>query len=214
MTLAEKYNEAMNRIELSDEARARILGGVWEELNKPARSKIVQFSQWKRWASIAACAVVVLFTAVTLNPRNTLSPDGSLDQQGGVQIASPIWDYDSIDAAAQAVGFTLTAPESVEGYGEKSVQVIDGGMIQIIFSNGSENRLFIRKQAGTADISGDYNSYAEVKTESVDGCDVTFKGNNGAVSTAIWTNGGYSYAVMSDAPMNADAMAAIIAQIR
>lgn len=173
----------------------------------------MQFPQWKRWAAAAACVAVVLLAAVTLNPRSTVTPDGPLDQQGGVQVVSPIVDYDSLDDAARAVGFSLTAPESVEGYGEKSVQVIDGGMIQIIFSDG-ENRLFIRKQAGGEDISGDFNSYAEVKTVSVDGCDVTFKGNGGTVSTAIWTDGGCSYAVISDVPMSADTMTAIIAQVK
>ncbi len=39
-------------------------------------------------------------------------------------------------------------------------------------------------------------------------------GGGSAAGTAIWTDGGYSCAVMSDVPMSADAMAALIAQVR
>jgi len=69
------------------------------------------------------------------------------------------------------------------------------------------------EEAGSADISDDYNEYAEVGTIAVGEYEVTLKGDAGAVSTAIWTSGGYSYAVMSDVPMGADAMTALVAQI-
>ena len=212
MTLAEKYNEAMNKIELSAEARARILGNLRNtEADAPKRGKVVQFPQWKRWAALAACAAVVLLAAVALNPRGNIDPVG---QQGSVQIANPLVDYATLADAAKAAGFELTAPETVEGYsGDKTIQVVDGSMIQIIYSDNSENRLFVRKQAGDADISGDYNDYAEIKAVTVNGCDVTLRGSDGKVSTAIWTSGGYSYAVSADVPMTADAMTALIAQV-
>lgn len=175
---------------------------------------MIAFPQWKRWAALAACAAVVLLAAVTLNPREPATPDGPLDQQGAVQIANPFADYASLDDAARAAGFELIAPETVEGWdGEKLVQVMSGSMIQLVFRDSSENRLYIRKEAGSGDVSGDCNSYTEVKTVAVDGRSVTLKGDAGAVSTAVWRSGGYSYAVMSDVPMGADAMTALVAQI-
>lgn len=212
--MAEKYNETMNRVELSAEARERILGNIRKmELSEPKRGKVIAFPQWKRWAALAACAAVVLLAAVTLNPREPATPDGPLDQQGTVQIANPIVDHESLEDAARAVGFTLDAPESVEGYDDKDIQVVGGSMIQLVFRDSSENRLYIRKEAGSGDVSGDCNSYTEVKTVAVDGRSVTLKGDAGAVSTAVWRSGGYSYAVMSDVPMGADAMTALVAQI-
>ena len=207
--MAEKYNEAMNKIELSDEARARILGNIQNiEVVDPKRNKVIQFPQWKRWAAMAACAAVVL---LALSPRGNIDP---VEQQGGVQIANPFVDYATLDAAAQVAGFELTAPEDVEGYsGEKSIQAADSSMIQIIYTDDSGNRLFIRKQAGSEDISGDYNEYPEVKTVAVNGCDVTLKGSGGTVCTAIWTNGGYSYAVSADMPLSTEAMTALVAQV-
>ena len=131
-----------------------------------------------------------------------------------VQIPNPFVDYETLNAAAQAAGFELTAPDTVDGWsGEKVIQVMSNSMLQIIFHNADDNRLFVRKEAGDADISGDYNVYAEENTVTVGEYSVTLKGNDGKVSTAIWTSNGYSYAVVSDAPMAVDAMTALIAQV-
>ena len=149
---------------------------------------------------------------------------GSLCEYGGeetdiggesVQIANPFVDYETLADAARAAGFELTAPETVEGWsGEKTVQVMDGCMIQVIYHDGDDNRLFVRKEAGSDDIGGDNNLYGEENAVSVNGCNVTFKGDAGTVSTAIWTNGGYAYAVSADLPMTPEAMTALVAQIR
>lgn len=137
------------------------------------------------------------------------------DAAGGenVQIANPFVDYETLDAAAQAAGFALTAPETVEGYSDKLIQVMSNSMIQIIFFDGDDNRLFIRKEAGDADISGDYNNYNDVSTITVGEYTVTIRGNDGMVSTAIWANDGYSYAVSADVPMSPDAMTALVAAV-
>ena len=137
------------------------------------------------------------------------------DAIGGenVQIANPFVDYETLDAAAQAAGFVLTAPETVEGYSDKLIQVMSNSMVQIIFLDSDDNRLFVRKEAGDADISGDYNNYNEVSTVTVGVYSVTLKGDNGTVSTAIWTNDGYSYAVSADVPMTVEAMTALVALV-
>lgn len=132
---------------------------------------------------------------------------------GAVQIANPFVDYETLDDAAHAAGFALVAPETVEGYSDKLIQVMSNRMIQVIFLDNDDNRLFVRKEAGDADISGDYNVYDEVSTVSVGEYTVTLKGNDGAVSTAIWTSGGYAYAVSADVPMSVDDMTALIAGI-
>ena len=119
----------------------------------------------------------------------------------------------ALDAAAQAAGFALTAPETVEGYSDKLIQVMSNSMIQIIFLDGDDNRLFVRKEAGDADISGDYNNYAEENIVTVGEYSVTLKGNNGTVSTAIWMNNSYAYAVSADVPMTVEAMTALVAQV-
>ena len=211
MTLAEKYNEAMNKIELSAEARARILGNIQKmDLDEHERNKVVQFPQWKRWAAMAACAAVVLLAAVALNPRTNIEPN---EQQGGVQIANGIVEHTTVQELSDSLGFPM--PELTDlpfSVTETTYENYWGDLGQITYS-GAEQRVTLRMQPGSEDVSGDYNTYAEVKTVTISGCDVTFKGNGGTVSTAIWTNSGYSYAVSADMPMSVDAMAALIAQV-
>ena len=129
-----------------------------------------------------------------------------------MQIPNPFVDYDSLEAAAKAAGFELKAPSSVEGFSEKVIQVCNGEMIQVIFLNG-DDRLFIRKAEGSDDISGDYNEYSDNGTVTVDGNSVTLRGDDGKVSTAVWTSGKYTYSVSFDTPVTEETMIALIGQI-
>ena len=76
----------------------------------------------------------------------------------------------------------------------------------MIFSDGGDDdsNLYFRKGLGTQDISGDYNTYKTVEEQTIGDKTVTCKENDGLVYTAIWNDGTYSYAVMSNAGMNAD----------
>lgn len=127
-------------------------------------------------------------------------------------IGNPFVDYASLEEAEQAAGFALSAPDHVEGYSDVLYQVMDGKMLQLIFLNG-DSGLYLRKEAGDEDISGDYTEYSEVQTVSVGDRQVTFKGDNGTVNTAIWTADGFAYSVMADEPMSAASMTALVEQV-
>ena len=90
---------------------------------------------------------------------------------------------------------------------------MNGEMIQVIYLNGDE-RLFVRKAAGSDDISGDYNVYSESQTVQIGDYTVTMEGENGEISLAKWSFGGYTYAVMPDVPMKAAAMTELISQVK
>ncbi len=151
-------------------------------------------------------AVLCALTALSLGACGTKA------ETHAMQIANPFADYASLAEAVKDAGFPLSAPERIEGYDAPLVQLMSGKMLQLIFRSGTD-RIMIRKAAGGEDISGDYDSYAETKTAYVNGADVTLKGADGMVSTAIWCANGYSYAVMSDVPMAADIMTDLIAEI-
>ncbi|MBE7005156.1 MAG: hypothetical protein E7425_12940 [Ruminococcaceae bacterium] len=209
--MAEKYNKAMNKIELSAEARERILGNIQGmELDAPRRGRVTQFPQWKRWTALAACAAVVLLAAVSLNPRTELDPSGV---QGSVQIANGIVEYADAQELSDSLGFAM--PELAElpfPVTETAYENYWGNLGQISYV-GAAQRITVRMQPGGEDVSGDYNAYAEISTVAVNGRDVTLKGNNGAVSTAIWTSNGYSYAISADTAISAEAMTKLVAQI-
>lgn len=159
-------------------------------------------------------ALVYVYADLDGNAEITETVDFASETGGEtVQIPNPFADYATLEEAEKAAGFSLTAPETVDGYSERLIQVMSGSMIQIIFRDAEENRLFIRKEAGSEDISGDYNNYSEINTISVDGCEVTMKGENGLVSVAIWTDGAYTYAVTADKPMTQDVMTSLVSAV-
>ncbi len=49
------------------------------------------------------------------------------------QIPNPWESYDTADAAANAAGFTLTAPEAISGSSAKTYQVMNSGDGEVIF---------------------------------------------------------------------------------
>ena len=130
-----------------------------------------------------------------------------------VQIPSPFTDHATLAQAAQAVGFELTVPEKVGGSPRRDIETMSGNMIQVFYGNG-ENQVCIRKEAGSGDISGDYNRYAETKTADVNGSSVTMRGEGGLVMVAIWESRGYTYAVTARAGMRAADMTALIRSVK
>lgn len=154
-------------------------------------------------------------------------PDASLDTpaqeqtvSGSTQIPNPWESYDTADAAANAAGFTLTAPEAISGSSAKTYQVMNSGdgevIFAILFETGAdgERAAYIRKAPGTDDISGDYNDYAETETLDVNSRSVTMKGNDGLVNLALWTDGGYSYALNVSEGLSRSDIAALVAEIQ
>ena len=140
----------------------------------------------------------------------TVPHDDSAVLGEDVQIPNPWQECASLEEAGKLAGFSFTAPEAVEGFSEKYIAAIENDIAEVIFSNGDDDStaLYFRKGVGSDDISGDYNTYETVEEQTIGDRTVTCKGRDGLVYTAIWTDGSYSYAVMSNAGMNAEQLAA------
>lgn len=115
-------------------------------------------------------------------------------------IANPFIECKSMDEAAKAAGFDMTAPDSIEDYEEKTVQVMEGdstnsAMIEVIYSDGKDNEICVRKAKGNDSISGDYEEYAQKKLVDVGDVKVTMKGTKNFVNVAEWTEDGYTYSI-------------------
>ena len=160
----------------------------------------------KRFLTLILCGVCALSLAACggAKPAPAEAP--------GAQIANPSVDYADLAGAAADAGFTIAAPVSIDGYDGPHIQLMSGKMLQLIFTAG-DDRLILRKQAGSEDISGDYNSYPVTKTAKINGSSVTLKGADGKFSTAVWCANGYSYAVVSDVPLPSDILTDLIAEI-
>ena len=165
----------------------------------------------KKLVCVLLCALA-LFILPACGEQASGEETGS-DNGGGIaMIANPFVDYPTLDETAAAAGFGLKVPDTVEGYTEKHISVMSGIMLQVIYKNG-DDRLFVRKEKGSDDISGDYNVYTDVTSVAVGGRTVTVKGKDGLYSTAVWTDSGFSYAVMADTPMTLEKITSLISSV-
>ena len=116
------------------------------------------------------------------------------EESGMTGMANPFITVDTIADAEAGAGFSFLAPEEIEGYTISHISYIKDSMIEVIY--GNDNEIRVRKYSGQDDISGDYNTYARTEESIIDGLNVTLKLND-KVHTMIWTDGDYSYAVLS-----------------
>lgn len=135
-----------------------------------------------------------------------LTPAGTTDK---TQIPNPLVGYETVAEAQAAAGCVFTMPELPAGYAQESVSVISGAVVQVVFTDGSGIITF-RAAAGDEDISGDYTVYSDVYTAQAAGIQVTMKGNGGAISAALWQDGGRTCSLhLSQAMAEADVAAMI-----
>lgn len=168
-----------------------------------------------------AAALLLSFAACAQNVKPAVQPEPAQQEEtmlDNQQIPNPWTDCASEEEAAQLAGFDLTAPDAISGAGEKSYRVMtaeDAETIsEIDYASGEDRAAHVRKAAGAEDISGDYNVYEEEQTVEAGSVSVTLKGNDGLVYLAVWTDGGYSYALNVTAGLSQSEMTALVSEIR
>ena len=125
------------------------------------------------------------------------------DEEGenAIQIENPFIQCGTLDEAQKIAGFSIDVGAIAEMYSEAVtetvIRAVEGEMIEVLYFSGGEELFRVRKGAGTEDISGDYTAYDEEEHMLKDGADVTLLGNDGGFSTAKWTDGKFTYAVLS-----------------
>jgi hypothetical protein len=161
------------------------------EKNK-SKKKIINLSFFLKYATIAACLVLVVGTSFIfkLNQKNDIE---------SAAVASPYQEVNSLQEASEIAGFDIKVPDSVGEYTNLLVNVIDGNVIEVRYlsSDRQKTGFYIRKSRGTDDISGDSNVYSLNITESIAGKDVNLRGNKENWSVATWTEDGFSYALVA-----------------
>ena len=194
----------------------------------------------KKLITLTLCIVMTLAMAAcgTYNAPKELGGDpaawGPTDNKD-VEIPDPFKEYETLSEAAKAAGFEFSVPDTIPGYENRQFRAIRQQLIEVIYFNEDElskvsddeldnvnweemnftsNALFIRKAAGSDDISGDFSEYAENNTISVNDAEVTTKGNDGTVNVAIWTNNGYTFAITAKHSMSSEQISELIKSIQ
>lgn len=184
-----KYEEIMDRVEVTPEMRQRVLSNL-EQARKPKRPALRQLM------SLAACLAIVLCCWYAWKPRQQTQVENP-----GAQGASQIENVASLEALSQKTGVPMKELTGLPFDVEATQYVSYWEELAEIQYFGQTDSLCYRKSHGTEDNSGEYNVYSQVKTLDVSGCAVTLKGGAEGYSLAAWTDGTYAYSISASKPL-------------
>lgn len=148
--------------------------------------------------SLTACGAKTADTGNLKDTGNSIEYINTITNENAVEIPSSMMEYATLQEAEAELGFEVKVPTKLlENYTEETIYTIGDTMAGIIYSNASSQMTY-RQAKGDEDISGDHNEYSEISTRTINGLDVTFKGNNDKVNVAIWTDGEDTFAISID----------------
>ena len=186
-----KYNEVMERVAVSEETKSRILNEVLSENNK--KTKVVRFSNVKRYIALAACFALVLIGVLAVTVVNRPP------QPGGVQTGAPAVEYQSAKELSKASGVKIKDLQNLPFEPTETVYLdYQNGLAEICYSDETQS-LYYRVSKGSGDNSGDFNEYDQAETRKTGGVTLTLKGSGGLIYCALYEKGGRSYSVVSTA---------------
>ena len=142
----------------------------------------------------------------------------------GVVMPSPVHVFTTVEAASEYIGFRPQMPKLLPvGFNIQSVITLEKDILQVVYvyKPGAEpyyNQaggayIIYRSSKLPGDISGDHKIHKVIKTESVDGTKVTFKGSDKMVYLASWINDGQNHSLDFYRPVTRDVAKAIIRNI-
>ena len=201
-----KYDEVMEKLEVTPEMRARILQNVETQMAKPRKKP----NRLRRFAALAACLAILLVGAAAL-PKLISSP---APEESETTIANGMVEVASKEELSEAVGFPVKSAQSLP-FLPQSIYYTSywGEMAQIDYANGGSMACF-RQSLGEEDNSGDWSEYPAQKSLTVNGCAVTLKGEADSYTLAIWRDGTYSYSLSLSAGQPASVWAELIEGVR
>lgn len=203
------YRELMEQVNLTPEAHERILTNVQQADLSPQPEKVVPFPRrrqtWRRWASLAACLVVVVAVLVAV-PQLQAEPNETTPPQ---LTGTPFHQVDTLAALSDAVGFPVTEVSKLPfDPVSTTYTAYDEGLAEITYTGSGGQTATYRQSLGTADNSGDDTLYED--TQVVPENNATLKGQNQRYTLALWTDGTYTYSLRLSSALSADAWQALL----
>ena len=197
-----KYDEVMEKLEVTPEMRARILQNVKTQMAEPCKKP----NRLRRFAALAACLAVLLVGAMVL-PKFISSP---VPEESETMVANGMVEVTSKEELSEAVGFPVKSAQSLPFF-PQSIYYTSywGDMAQIDYANGGSTACF-RQSLGEEDNSGDWNEYPAQESLTVNGCAVTLKGERDSYTLGIWSDGTYSYSLSLSAGQPASVWESIV----
>ena len=193
-----KYNEIMDKIEVTDEMQSCILKNVGNHFS--GRKSLRRKLWYPIFGGVAAAAMLMLIirpwegsnSPVGQNPPITGNQPPIMEQGGFGE------EHSSVEELSKAVGFDMFELNNLPFKAKETNYIaIDKDFAEINYF-GEENSLTYRKSVGTEDNSGDYNVYDYSGEIEINKIKVAVKGEAESLKLAFWTDGKYSYSISLD----------------
>ena len=213
MILDKSYKEIMNRVEMSEEMRNRILKNVsLRQENQPSAFRHFRFPR-----ALSVCAsVLILAVGVTVIPqivkRNSAPPEYETLGNSGFTASFSMIPCSSLKELSGRVKFQVSGLAQLP-FEVTSVEYVSGAdeFAQITYT-GADNQIVFRQSASLGDISGDYNTYPDVVQSDYHNFSVTLKGENEKYVLAVWNTDKFSYSISCETGLSQEEMFRLIDQ--
>lgn len=194
-----KYNKIMERLTVSDQMKDRLTEGVDGSDQKKAR--IVRLKTVRRYASIAACFVLLIVGALIIMNLTGNDPAPVGGETAGPGDQTP-WGSVVCENAADlssAAGVKIADLEKLPFKPTETVyQKYANGIAEILYLNDAD-KLGYRVSKGDEDNSGDYNDYGKEFQKEINGTVCTLKGEGNLIFCVLYKRGDCSYSITSTA---------------
>ena len=178
----------------------------------------------KKAFALALCAALALsVTACSSDEPEESSSEPSTSQSTSVEQNSTsvtpeqdgsYVDYQTLEEAQSAVGFTWNVPYSIGDSTDREFRVADGSVLDILYKKDETRTACLRKAAGTEDLSADSAQYEQVEEAAVGNSTVSMRGSNDLYSLAIWTDDTYTYSVSLDTGISQDELSQLVQSLQ
>ena len=133
------------------------------------------------------------------------------DDVGGVLAPGPT-QAASAEELSRLAGFQAPELDALPFVPQQVSYSLIGDLAQVQYRAG-EDTVTCRKAPGQADISGDYQTYAQTEILEIGGIPVTVRGDGGLISLATWTDGDFSFSLASSQPLAPDVWTDMLSDI-
>lgn len=219
-----KYEEVMDKVEVTPEMRERVLNGIDEKLSKNQEKavNIVDITQtskanrrkrtgiYRKLLPLAACFALLLLAGIAVPRLFYKAPDYTGDE---TQAVPDITEWGSAEELSEKVGFQVEDIFSLKEKAEDTTYLAEWGMAEIQYHIDGQTISYRKSQPSGEDNSGVYETYEFERIETANGHEYTLEGNGDTCSLILWTEKDYSYSLYFEEAVSTEQAEAILTEI-
>lgn len=111
---------------------------------------------------------------------------GAAEDENNVQIPNPFVSYESLADVKEVLSFDPVVPSALPaGFEQSEITSTDSDFLQIVYADGSDNRIVYLDGKRQRRYKARYNTYKNNKEVKIGDLTVTMRGNDN-VSSCVW----------------------------